>query len=588
MPFDSVTTRSVAEDLQAHLAGGRVDKVVQPADLTVALLLRAEYANQWLVLSAHAQQAHVQRTLHRQTSGFSEPSSFVMLLRKYLEGARLRAVDQLGVDRVLRLRFEGGEGETVLIAEVMGRYSNVVLTDPDMLVLGAVKHVRADENRVRVILPRRPYLPPPRPMQPPPHADRPKLNPLHASAGEIAIGLGMLEPSSLLWKGLLDLVDGLSPTLAREVTYLHAGTIEAQIAGGRDLDSCRTLISLIRERFAPTRGEPSAIWQGEKLVEYAAFPLHYHGVEPRLYPDIVTLLDEVNSGATVSDPMAGQRGPVVQAIDALRKTQRRKIASLESSLVDEQTLATMRNRGEMVLAYQHSIEPGQRELAIPEMGLKVALDPELTPLENAQRMFKQYGKARDAGAVVPGLLQAARNELAYLDQLAVHAALANDPQSLAAVREELRELSITPEQAAKKNKKQDKRGNSGKANKGKGKPGVSPLRVKAADGTEILVGRSAKQNDAVTFSLAGPQDIWLHARQIPGAHVILKVGGRSPGNETLLEAAVLAATYSQGRTSTTVPVDYTQVRNVRRIKGAKPGLVHYSGETTINVQPNSG
>jgi predicted ribosome quality control (RQC) complex YloA/Tae2 family protein len=238
----------------------------------------------------------------------------------------------------------------------------------------------------------------------------------------------------------------------------------------------------------------------------------------------------------------------------------------------------------MILAYQHGIEPGQRELAIPDLDLTIPLDPALTPLENAQRAFKLYHKGRDAAAIVPGLLEAARQDLEYLDQLAVHAALASDPAALAAVRDDLRETGAGPDQArgAKKGRAKDKRAQLGKG--GKARPGVSPLRVRAADGTEILVGRSARQNDAVTFQLAAPQDLWLHARQIPGAHVILRTGGRPPGKEALLQAATLAATHSQARTATAVPVDYTAVRQVRRIKGGKPGLVHYSGETTINVR----
>jgi predicted ribosome quality control (RQC) complex YloA/Tae2 family protein len=320
-------------------------------------------------------------------------------------------------------------------------------------------------------------------------------------------------------------------------------------------------------------------------VEWAAFPLHQHGVEPRRYPEIAALLEDVYATRADADGLVGQRGPLLGQIEALRKTARRKIASLESSLADPEALRTLRERGEMILAYQHSIEPGQRELSIPELGLAIPLDTALTPLENAQRAFKQYQKGRDGAAVVPGLLEAARHELEYLDQLRVHAAVAADPAALAAVRDDLREAAgQSQDKAKKKGRGQDKRGQSGKS--GKAKPGVTPLRVRAADGTEILVGRSARQNDTVTFQLANPQDLWLHARQIPGAHVILRTGGRPPSKETLLQAATLAASHSQARASTSVPVDYTAVRNVRRIKGARPGLVHYSGETTINVRPS--
>lgn len=586
MPFDAVTTAAVADDLRAHLLGGRVERVIQSGDLTIALLLRAEYTNQWLILSAHAQQARVQRTLRKQGSPFGEPSAWVMLLRKYLEGARLQAVAQQGVDRVLHLTFQGGPVESTLIAEVMGKYSNIILVDRDFIVLGAFKLIRPEENRVRVTLPRHPYLTPPRPMQPESNQQRPKRDPLRLVAGDLATDLAHFDDATLLWKALLDVVDGLSPTLAREVVFLATGALDTPLSAHRDLESAGAFLALIRERFGPERGQPGAVWREERLVEWAAFPLHQHGLAPRTYPDIAALLDEVYTGRADVDGLAGQRGPVLGQIEVLRKNLRRKIASLEGSLPDPEALQRLRERGEMILAYQHSIEPGQRALVIPELELTIPLDPELTPLENAQRAFKQYQKGRDAGAVVPGLLEAARHDLEYLDQIAVHAALATDPAALAAVRADLREATGQAQgKVQKKSKGQDKRAQGGKT--GKAKPGVSPMRVRAGDGTEIVIGRSARQNDAVTFQMASPQDIWLHARQIPGAHVILRTGGRPPSKEALLQAAALAAANSQGRGATTVPVDYTAVRNVRRIKGGKPGLVHYSGETTVNVRPGS-
>ena len=508
-----------------------------------------------------------------------------MLLRKHLEGARLATIVQQGLDRILHLEFHGAEGETTLIAELMGKHSNVVLVDREPLVLGALKHVRAEENRFRVTLPRHLYVNPPRPMQPSPHQDRPKLDPLHAIAGDLAAGLAGLDGGVLLWKALLDLLDGLSPTLAREAAFVVTGAMDTLLDGYRDLTSAHGMLTVVRERFSSDRGQPSAVWNGRKLVEYAAFPLRQHGVEPTLYPDIAALLELAYAPREGVDALAGPRGPLLKAIEAGRQTQRRKIASLESALISEQDLAELRTRGEMVMAYQHSIEPEQRALIISELSLTIAIDPTQTPLENAQRLFKRYEKARDATRVVPELLEAARQELAYLDQLAVHAEQATDPGSLAAVREELRELSVTPEQARATAKKAQKKGRAPQGKGGKPKAGVTPFRVRADDGTEILVGRSARQNEAVTFTLAGQQDLWLHARQIPGAHVILRTGGRAPSNATLERAAGLAAYHSQARGATTVPVDCTPVRNVRHIKGGKPGLVTYSGETTLNVRP---
>ena len=590
MPFDSVTTRAVADDLRLHLLGGRVDKIMQPEAMAVAMLFWAEQENHWLVLSAHAQQARVQRTTRKQASAFSEPTAWVMLLRKYLEGSRLVAVEQQGVDRVLRLTFQGGPVRSILIAELMGRYSNLILTDPELVVLGALKHIHPDQNRFRVTLPHHPYLTPPMPMQPPPHQDRPKRDPLQSLGGDLAADLTIFADEAPLWKALLDLVDGLSPTLAREVVYVTTGAVDTLVGGRRDLASTTALLAAIRARYGPDRGAPSAVWEGEKLREYAPYPLRQFGSAPTLYHDLAALLDAVYAPARIPDPIAHPRAALLALIDPHRAMLRRKITSLESTIVGPERLAEMRVQGEMVLAYQHGIETGVRELAVPEMDLTIPLDPALTALENAQRFFKRYQKARDAAVITPGLLEAARQDLDYLDQLAVHAALAADPQSLAAVRAEAREVLAGPEPAGKVRKKGG--GKPGKGVKGRGaggktEPRAVPLRLRAADGTEILVGRSARQNEELTFRLAGPRDIWLHARQIPGAHVILRVAGSSPSPEALHDAAALAAYHSQARESTTVPVDYAPVRNVRRIKGGKPGMVHYSGESTIIARPRA-
>ncbi len=214
----------------------------------------------------------------------------------------------------------------------------------------------------------------------------------------------------------------------------------------------------------------------------------------------MTLLDAVYAAEREPDALAHQRAALLARIEPQRKALHRKIASLESGLVSPERLAALRTQGEMVLAYQHSIEQGQRELTIPELDLTIPLDPKLNPLENAQRLFKSYQKARDAAAVVPGLIEAAQQERDYLDQLAVHAELAADPASLAAVREEFREATTPAETVSKKSKKQDKR--KAQSRSGKEQARAAPLRLRAADGTEILIGRSARQREGHRVILA--------------------------------------------------------------------------------------
>ncbi len=591
MAYDAATTAAVAAELRERLRGGRVDKIIQPSDYAVALLLRAGGANHWLLLSAHPQHARVALTARRMAKAFDEPSPFVMLLRKHLEGAHLDDAVQVGRDRIVRLALRGRAARLTLVAEVMGKHSNVILVDDQDTILGAVKRITPELSRHRAVLPRHPYLPPPAQMQPPPRDDQVKLDPFAATIDEFLGALRARPDDAPLSTALVDVLAGVSPQLAREVAYRLAGATALAL---HDVgDRAGAALDLVRALLEPPQWEPSIVRRDGKLLGWAAYPLLQHGVEPQRYDTISQVLDEVYSGLESGDALGSVREGLRAAIAGHRTRAARKAASLRAGLRDPAEIDRLRLEGEMVLAFAHEIAPGARELRVPDAldgeMLVVALDPTLTPPENAQALFARYRKARDAAAKVPALLEEAEDDVAFLDAASLFVEQAESAQALKEVKDDLIAAGFNlPGEKARAPQKAPK-GKGGKHHPGgreaPQKTAAPALRFSTPDGLDVLVGRSARQNETVTFQMASSGDLWFHVRGMPGSHVVLKTGGRTPPDTSVEQAAELAAYYSRGRGSTTVPVDVVPARNVRRIKGGKPGLVRISGETTLNVRP---
>lgn len=595
MAYDTVTTAAVAAELRERLSGGRVDKIIQPSAFAVALLVRVGGANHWLLLSAHPQHARVALVAERLAKAFDEPSPFVMALRKYLEGARLAAVEQAGSDRVFLLHFRTHDAPVTLIVEVMGKHSNIILVDDKDTILGAVKRITPAMSRHRVVLPRHAYVPPPAPMQPPPREDQPKLDPLDTSAEALAEALAARTNGAPLATALVDVLAGVSPQLAREVAYRLAGSTDAPLAAWGDRPEA--ILDLARELWAPAARRPSIVRRDGTVLGWAAYPLRQHGVEPEHRDSISAVLDEVYSGLESGDALGSVRAELRAVIMEHQTRSSRKAASLRAGLRPSEEVGALRVQGEMVLAFAHEIAPGQRELRLPDAGqgtpLVIPIDPALTPTENAQVTFQRYRKARDAAAKIPPLLAEAEESLQFLEATLVFVDQADSAQALKEVKDDVAAAGFSrPGEAGRAARPAHDRGKGGKYHPGGKEPprkaAAPALRFTTRDGLEVLVGRSARQNEIVTFELASSADLWFHARGLPGSHVVLKTGGSAPPVTSVEQAAELAAYYSRGRGSTTVPVDVVPARNVRRVKGGKPGLVRISGERTINARPAPG
>ncbi len=561
MYFDTLTISAIAGELREQLTGGRVQQAVLPDDLSVALEIYAQGRRHYLLASADARLARVHLTREKPRRGVDTETPLLLLLRKFVRGGRLVDVVQPAWERILRLQFDHPEGETTLVVETMGRHSNIMLLDADGVVLDAVKRVTPAMSRVRPILPRTVYEPPP---------PQNKLAPDQLTELRLRDILDAAGPDEPLWRVLLGGILGLSPLSAREVTHRVAGQSDAPVSA---IAAIMPLLEAIDTLFAPVNtGDwaPTVVRTNDRIVTFAPYPLtQYEGYEPA--DSINVAVDAYYAQEAGRDVYAEARATVRSLIDDARGRLSQQLASLERSLVGQEEMDRLRQSGELILGYQWQIQSGQTVLEVPyELEgepLRIELDPTKSPVENAQAYFERYNKAKRAAQQVPKRIAETRLRLEYLDQLQTDLALAESRPDIDAVHEALVDAGFIPQER--------RRRPSGRS---------QPIRLDI-DGFTVLVGRNARQNDLVTFKRGAANDLWLHARGIPGAHVVIKAGGREVPEPVIQRAAQLAAYHSSARDDSQVAVDVTEVRRVRRIKGGGPGQVVYTHARTLYVRP---
>ncbi len=562
MYFDAVTIMAVVDELNEKIAGGRIQDSVEIDENSFGLEIYAHHMRQYLVLSADQQFGRVHLGGEKLRRGVQKPSPLGLLLRRYVEGARIEVVRQPAWERVIVFEMDGPEGVFELVAEPMERRANLLLVRDDGIIVDCARRVGPQDNRVRISLPNRPYEPPP-PQKTKRDPDTLTLTLL----GDMLDGAPGEQARQVLTRHLL----GFSPLVAREAVFRATGSATSRASD----TSARALLGVIEELFAAFgagKWEPGNAIQDGQVEAYASYRL--------------TFLDGWTPTASISDalehfygPLVGEGAyaaaklPVQAAIADAKGRLSKKLDSLRRSLQDDAALEHLRQSGELLLAYQYTLKRGQTEFRAqyevdgPE--LVVALDPALSPLDNAQRYFEKYDKAKRAREGVPQLVEAAEQELAYLSQLEMDLALASNWPEIGEVQDALQTGGYWRGKRV--------------AQPGGGKSG--PIKVAAEDGFVIWVGRNSRQNDAVTFDKGTSEDLWLHARGVAGAHVIIKSAGRAVPEQIVRRAAALAAYYSQARTEARVLVDVTQRKHVRKIKGGKPGMVTYRNESPVEVAP---
>jgi predicted ribosome quality control (RQC) complex YloA/Tae2 family protein len=608
MPFDTLALAAVRDELERSVLGGRIQRLVFPDQLSLALeVYQPSTGRTAVLLSVHPENGRVQRVANLPARGVEHDSPFLLLARKHLRDARVVRLRQPPFERVLELDVEqrleaDHHSKVVLIVEAMGRRGNLLLVGSDGTILDAIRRAPPSRNPSRPILPHLPYTPPP---------PQDRLSPLALEAG--ALAEGARGRSGDLARYLLETVAGLSPAASRELAFRAAGSAAAPL---RPVDwervaaAARALFApLDTHAWTPTVARDAA---GEP-VDCAAYRLsHLEAAGLRLEPAAtmsaaLSVVYEGRSRAAQRAPLRAEKGALRAPLERALGQARRRIHSLSAQLEAARAeQVPLRQAGDAILAHQHELEPGARELVVD--GQRVALDEHLGAVENAQAYFARYRKARDAAARVPALLAAARQDEAHLAELAALVDVADSMEAIRALRREVA-AAVRPGSASDDRASEPgagattggggRRGTSaaevGRRGRGGRRSGTVPKgahqRLPLGAGWEALVGTSAQGNAQVTFDLAGPDDLWLHARGVPGAHVVVRgarPGPAEPPPALLERAAALAAARSGARDAGSVEVDVVPRRHVRKVPNGPPGLVRYSHERTLRVRPEPG
>jgi predicted ribosome quality control (RQC) complex YloA/Tae2 family protein len=554
-------TLACLRDRLDGLLGGRVQRVVLPDQRSVGLELYAGERHQ-LLISADPQQPRMLLVPQKLRRGVQTAPPLLLLLRKWVRGSYLMDATQPPWERILTLHFDGQAGRCQLIAELIGRRSNIILVGPDGHVLEAVKHVGPHINRRRVTLPAHPYEPPP----PPPG----RQAPTGVTTQEWAGILSSVEADRPLHRLLTSRLLGVSPTAAREV----AARVTEDPEAGSGAVSAPGVARALAELFAPL---DDGSWapcvatdaQGH-IIAFAPYQLrqYEHGRPVSHISEAMWLYFQQRLSI---DTYAAARQRVRKLIDDATSRVQHALEQVRTQMVDQHDVDALREAGELLLTYQNRVARGARQVTLPGYDGQprtIDLDPQLSPVENAQATFKRYRKAARAAREIPARIRALKADLTYLEQLDSDLALAESRPEIDAVHEALVEAGWTSQKP--------RHSSSGMVG--------GPRRFDIGD-FPVFVGRNATQNEQVTFERGDPHDLWLHVRGLPGAHVILKSGRGDVPEEVIREAARLAAYYSSARSSDQVDVDVTERRFVKRAAGGRPGMVTYRNEQTLLVKP---
>lgn len=587
MPIDGLLFTRIGDELKNSLQNARVQAVYQPASTELVIHLRQPGRTHLLLISIDPALARVHLTQEEPENPLAPPA-FCLLLRKYLIPGRIVDVRQPPFERILELRIEGrdDEGEPTersLYVEIMGRHSNVILVRSDGLIVDAMKRVPQELNRYREILPNRPYVPPPA---------QERVHPDRLTEEELGRMIRLVPAQTRPARVLAEHVAGFSPLAGREVVAragLPLDVTREELKPG-DLAALWRSFSEVMEAVRTGRSRPTAVTSGDK-AEFWLMPLKSVEGEAREFDSVQEMLDWVYARRAAHEAFQRRHQALARSVEQHLRRVERKVAAQRQELQEADLAEEHRIAGDLITAYLHQISPGTSRVELPnfyEDGAPVilTLDPALSPAANAQAYYRKYQKAKKRLVKAKEQLDASLEEMAYLESVKTALRYSQSPEELREIHAELVQSGYMPEGPRERSGQSKKdRGSQGLRS---GRPGAasSPLSLRSSDGFAILVGRNNRQNDLLTMGIARDDDIWLHAKEIPGAHVIIQTQGQEVPDTTLVEAAAVAAFFSQARESANVPVDYTRRKHVRKPKGARPGMVIYDHQRTLFVTPD--
>ncbi len=575
MSLDGALLHCVKQEL-SNLMGARVDKIYQPSREEIVLSLRLlnspDRSAKKLIFSANGGSARVNLT----SAEFENPQSppmFCMLLRKHLGGGRLIDIRQDGLERILYFDFEctneiGDIVVNTVVSEIMGRHSNIIIVRGGRVV-DSIKRVTDEVSSVRRVLPNIVYETPPR-------AER--LNILDAGTDEIIRALN--GRTDRLAKALPDILEGISPIFARECAYYSTGDtdIPCNLLDEEQFENAALFLCKAKKALNGSAEFTMLTDETGKKKDFCFVDIGQYGSAMTVtkFDTANEMLDDFFSSAGRAERTRQRARDLLKTVTNAYERISRKLELQKKELAECGEREVFRVCGDLINANIYRLEKGMTSCTLDDFYTgerrEIKLDARLTPSQNAQRYYAEYRKLDTAEKMLTELIKKGADDLVYLDSVLDCISRNENEQELNEIRRELREQGFV-------------RGGKDKTDDKKKKPS-EPMKFRSTDGFEILVGKNNRQNDQLTLKTAKATDIWLHTKDIAGSHVIIKTDGKTPSEQTIFEAAQLAAFHSKGKSGSGVPVDYVAVKFVKKPAGAKPGMVIFTNNKTLYVTPD--
>ena len=541
MSFDGFFLHHMVEELRRELVNGRIQKINQPFEQELVLQIRSNRQSHRLLLSAHPVFGRIQLT---QTTfeNPAQPSTFIMVLRKYLQGALIESIEQIENDRIVEITVSnkneiGDHIQATLIIEIMGKHSNILLVDKSShKILEVIKHIGFSQNSYRTLLPGATYIAPP---------STETLNPFMVKDEKL---FEILQTQETTAKNLQSLFQGLGRDTANELENILI------------TEKLSTFRNFFNQETKPCLTETS----------FSSVPFANQVGEP--FTSLSDLLDTYYKDKAERDRVKQQASELIRRVENELQKNRHKLKKQEKELLATDNAEEFRQKGELLTTFLHQVPNDQDQVILDNyytnQPIMIALDKALTPNQNAQRYFKRYQKLKEAVKYLTDLIEETKATILYLESVETVLNQAG-LEEIAEIREELIQTGFIRRRQREKIQKRKK-----------------PEQYLASDGkTIIYVGRNNLQNEELTFKMARKEELWFHAKDIPGSHVVIS-GNLDPSDEVKTDAAELAAYFSQGRLSNLVQVDMIEVKKLNKPTGGKPGFVTYTGQKTLRVTPD--
>ena len=571
MAFDGITIANIVTELNQTITGGKINKIAQPENDELIITIKNQRKQYRLFLSASASLPLIYLTETNKPSPLTAPN-FCMLLRKHIGSGKIIAIEQPGMERIIRFTIEhlnelGDLCTKYLIVEIMGKHSNIIFCNEEDQIIDSIKHVSAHMSSVREVLPGRPYFIP---------ETQSKLNPFVLTE-EIFQEKIFPRPVNVA-KAIYTSITGISPLMAEEVCY-RAG-IDGGIPtdGLEDVERVHLAHTFLRmvDDIRDGHFEPNFIYKGKEPVEFACFPLsQYQDYRAVSYPSIFPVLETYYAEKNIVTKMRQKTVDLRKIVQNALERNVKKYQLQQKQLKDTEKKEKYRVWGELLNTYGYEVEPGAKSMEAlnyytNEM-IQIPLDETMTPQENAKKYFDKYSKLKRTKEALDTLLQETGDEIKHLESIAASLDIASSEEDLVQIKEEMMEYGYV------------KRKNTGGK---KVKVTSRPYHYISSDGYDIYVGKNNFQNDELSFKFASGNDWWFHAKGQPGSHVIVKSKNEELPDRTFEEAGKLAAYYSRGRQAPKVEIDYTQKKNLRKPTGGKPGFVVYYTNYSLLIEPD--